>query len=64
MASRKQFPAEMATPQTQPRCYTNVFFIITLCVIKRPLFFSFQILLTVVQTLVTNAAPSAWGEND
>lgn len=64
MACRKQFPAEMATPQTQPQCYMNVFFIITVCVIKRPLFFSFQILLTIVQTQVTDAAPSEWGEND
>lgn len=29
MACRKQFPAEMATPQTQPRRYMNVSFIIT-----------------------------------
>lgn len=63
MACRKQFPAGMATPQTQSQRY--VFFIVALCVIKTPLFFSFQIsgfnftqiLPTVVQTQVTNPAP-------
>lgn len=56
MACRKQFPAERATPRA--RRYVNVFFIITAWVIKPPLFLSFQILLTIVQTQVTGATPS------
>lgn len=41
MACRKQFPAERATPRA--RCSVNVFFIITVWVIKPPLFLSLQI---------------------